>query len=164
MNIELFSLEGTGLEMGAAINFHSLRETVDHLKSEGKLPDCSLVALDADLWEVSQHLANMREVARISVCWDTPAAGYRLVLWDSNKTMILSMSPVFALDGSFSQFSLGGRVTVSVRSEQEVSGLPVPIVCLSTLTYGSSVFVLDAETPALAESVVPTWEIVPQIN
>ena len=164
MNVELFSLEGSGLKVGAAIGFHPLRETVSHLVENAELPATPLVSLDADLWEVSQHLVNMREVMRISVCWDTPAAGYRLVLWNSNNTMILSMSTVFALDGSFSQFSLGGRVTVSVRSEQEVSGLPVPIVCLSTLTYGSSVFVLDAETPALAESVVPTWEIVPQIN
>lgn len=164
MNVELFSLEGSGLKVGAAIGFHPLRETVSHLVANAELPATPLVSLDADLWEVSQHLVNMREVMRISVCWDTPAAGYRLVLWNSNNTMILSMSPVFALDGSFSQFSLGGHVTVSVRSEQEVSGLPVPIVCLSTMTYGSSVFVLDAETPALAESVVPTWEIVPQIN
>lgn len=164
MNVELFSLEGSGLKVGAAIGFHPLRETVSHLVANAELPATSLVSLDADLWEVSQHLVNMREVMRISVCWDAASGDYRLAMWNSDKSMIHSLSAGFSLSATPLQFSMGGRVNVAVHSEQSVSGIPVPIVNVLTLTYGSSVFKFDGKDSALADSVVPTWEVVPQIN
>lgn len=164
MNVELFSLEGSGLKVGAAIGFHPLRETVSHLAANSELPATSLVSLDADLWEVSQHLVNMREVLRVSVCWDASSGDYRLALWNSDKSMIHSLTAGFSLRATPLQFSMGGRVNLAVHSELSVCDIPVPVVNVLTLTYGSSVFKLDKKESVLADSVVPTWEIVPQIN